>query len=76
MPGTQPKHCRHSSSSDTPETLTRAGVRAEALLTAVPDRFKDSPEEFFGEQSPGHLGSCLLKDIRKLCGGKKRKEEE
>lgn len=58
-------------------TLTRAGVRAEALLTAVSDRFKDSPEEFFGDQGPSHLGSCLLKEIRKLCGwGEKRKEEE
>lgn len=74
--GTQPAHGRHSTVWDTPETLTGAGVGAGPPLTAVPNRLKDSPEEFFGRWSPGHLGSCLLKDVRKLCGVEKTKEEE
>ena len=68
MPEALPKHCCHGMGPDTPETLTRAWARAGALLAAVPNRFKDSPEEFLGEQDPSHLGSCLLKDMRKLCG--------
>lgn len=62
--------------SDTPETLTRTGVRAGVLHTDVPNRFKDSLEEFFGGQSPGHLGSCLLQDVRKLYGAEKMVDEE
>ena len=64
------------SDSDAPETLTRAGVRAGVLHTAVPNRFKDSLEEFFRGQSPSHLGSYLLKDVRKLCGAEKMNDEE
>lgn len=70
------KDHRPGSGGDTPETLTGAGGRAGALLPAVPDRFKDSPEESLRGQGPGCLGRCLLKDIRKLRAGKKRKEEE
>ena len=76
MPGNQAKHGCHGSGSDTPETLTRAGVRAWVPLTAVPDRFKDSPEEFWRGQGPCYLERCLLKGLRKLCASKKRKEEE
>lgn len=59
-----------------PRSLTRAGVGARAPLAAVPNRFKHSPEEFFGGQDPDHLGSCLLKNCRKLCEVEKMNEEE
>lgn len=59
-----------------PRSLTSAGVGARAPLAAVPNRFKHSPEEFFGGQDPDHLGSCLLKDFRKLCEIEKMNEEE
>lgn len=52
--------------SDTLETLTEGGVRAGALITAIPNRLKDSPEKFLRKQRTNHLGSCLLKDFRKL----------
>lgn len=76
MSGSQPKHHCHDTGSGTPEMLTRAGVSTGAPVTVVPDGFKDRPEEFFGWQGPGHLGSRLLKDIRKLRGVEKMKEEE
>jgi hypothetical protein len=66
--GSHPQTPPLSMGLDTPETLTRGGGEAGAPITAIPDRFKDSLEELFRKQHPGHVRSCLLKDVRKLCG--------
>lgn len=76
MPGTPSKLSHPGPGSGIPETLTGAGVSAGPPLAAVADRFKDSPEELLRGQGPGHLGSCLLKDVRELRHTGKRKEEQ
>lgn len=46
--------------------LTRGRIGAGAVVTAVPNRFKNNPEELCRGQGRTHLGSCLLKDLGKL----------